>query len=249
MPHVCVRFPITVLHARGLRQDEQLRHQLGRSDHCWCDANSWRQPRQKNAEHQFQIWQHEPGRSLSMQDARTRRLGMHNLWYCAITWPRAATKETSKNLTNKWSSHPVALNKMIIIARKSRVILKLYTSLRRTDLSAAQGVQLWPQRTARCIPLLADLADSLATSLYNSPTSSIARRPRHARGLHLRCLRLPRDCSSDPATSQTARRPRRTIRRPLCYVFASLRLSWCAIKPFHAVRIRVLILGSSSGPW
>ena len=96
----------------------------------------------KNAEHQFQIWQHEPGRSLSMQDARTRRLGMHNLWYCAITWPRAATKETSKNLTNKWSSHPVALNKMIIIARKSRVILKLYTSLRRTDLSAAQGVQL-----------------------------------------------------------------------------------------------------------
>jgi hypothetical protein len=32
-----------------------------------------------------------------------------------------------------------------------------------------------------------------------------------------------------------------------CYIFASLRLSWCAIRLLHAVQIRVLILGSASG--
>jgi hypothetical protein len=32
-----------------------------------------------------------------------------------------------------------------------------------------------------------------------------------------------------------------------CYIFASLRLSWCVIKLLHAIRIGVLILGSASG--
>jgi hypothetical protein len=34
-----------------------------------------------------------------------------------------------------------------------------------------------------------------------------------------------------------------------CYIFASLWLSWCAIRLLHAIRIRVLILGSTSTPW
>jgi hypothetical protein len=33
-----------------------------------------------------------------------------------------------------------------------------------------------------------------------------------------------------------------------CYIFASLRLSWCTIRLLHVVRIRVLILDSTSGP-
>jgi hypothetical protein len=32
-----------------------------------------------------------------------------------------------------------------------------------------------------------------------------------------------------------------------CYIFASLRLSWCVIKLLHAIRIGVLILGNASG--